>query len=171
MARQWRNSIKCNSLPVKVVMRQDKSLARPKLKGRLTVNSHITQIPFMQIQLTPGNVRSTAALRVFVAEKLDRLTKMVGDILSARVVFNRAKTAEAGAEFRVKVRLAVRGKDIFASDRDGNLYAAIDKVTAKLARLLRKRKTRLLQKRESRSRSAARRHEAALLLAFYQPGI
>lgn len=121
----------------------------------------------MQIQLTSGNVRSTAALRGFVAEKLDRLTEMVGGILSAHVVFNRAETAAAGSQFCVKVRLAVRGKDVFASDRDGDIYAAIDKVSAKLARRLRKRKTRLLDKRESGSRAAAQsRDEAALVRAF-----
>jgi putative sigma-54 modulation protein len=109
----------------------------------------------MQIHLNPRNVGASDALRNFVSEKLSRLGEMVGDILSAHVVFQRVDTAAADGHFSVKVRLAVPGKDVFASDRDGDLYAAIDKVSAKLARRLRKRKTRLLEKRASRVRDAA----------------
>ena len=120
----------------------------------------------MQIHLNPRNVSVTAALRGFVSEKLDRLAEMAGDILSAHVVFKR-DTAAADSHFCVKMRLAVPGKDVFASDRDSDLYAAIDKVSAKLARRLRKRKTRLLDKRESRARAAAQsRDDLALTHAF-----
>jgi CheY-like chemotaxis protein len=70
------------------------------------------------------------------------------------------------------VQLAVPGKDVFASDSDGDLYAAIDKVRAKLARRLRKRKTRLLNGREKWARTTARRRdEDALTEAFAQTKI
>ncbi len=124
----------------------------------------------MQIHLNPRNISITAALRGFLSEKLDRLGEMVGDILSAHVVFQRADTAAVARQFSVKVRLAVPGKDVVASDHDGDLYAAIDKVSAKLARRLRKRKTRWLDKRESRAREAARRRDEHALTRAFQPG-
>jgi len=121
----------------------------------------------MQIHLNPRNVRITSSLRDFVAEKLARLGGMVSDIVQAHVVFKRTDTAAKESHFSVNVRLAVPGKDVFASDSDGSLYAAIDKVSAKLARRLRKRKTRLLDKSESRARAAARSgDELALAQAF-----
>lgn len=101
----------------------------------------------MHIHLDPRNVSLSAALQDFVTEKVGRLGEMVKDILSAHVVFQRADSAAANGHFSVKVHLAVPGKDVVASDRDGDLYAAIDKVSAKLARRLRKRKTRWLKRR------------------------
>jgi len=47
--------------------------------------------------------------------------------------------------FEVKVHLAVPGPDIHAEDRESTLYAAIDKVTDKLAGQLRKRKTKMVE--------------------------
>ncbi len=126
----------------------------------------------MKIHLDPSNVSASSSLRSFVSEKLDRLGEMVADILSAHVVFKRDNTPSADSHFRVKVRLAVPGKDVFASDRAGDIYSAIDKVSAKLARRLRKRKTRLLDKRERRARAAAKsRDELSLAHAFQlEPG-
>jgi len=123
----------------------------------------------MQIHLNPRNVSITTALRGFVSEKLDRLGEMVGDILSAHVVFQRADTAAVSRHFSVKVRLAVPGRDVVASDHDGNLYAAIDKVSAKLARRLRKRKTRWLDQRERQARAAARNRDDQAIAGAFQP--
>lgn len=126
----------------------------------------------MQIHLNPRNISLTGALRGFVSEKLDRLDELAGDILTAHVVFQHADTAAADRRFCVKVHLAVGGKDVFASDLDSDLYAAIDKVSSKLARRLRKRKTRLLDQRESRSRAAARsRDDQAMTDAFMKTKI
>lgn len=126
----------------------------------------------MQLHLNPRNVGITDALRDFVSEKLVRLNELAGDIVTAHVVFQHADTAAADRRFCVKVRLAVGGKDVFASDLDGDLYAAIDKVSAKLARRLRKRKTRLLDQQESRSRDAARsRDDQAMADAFVKTKI
>ena len=101
----------------------------------------------MQIHLSPRNVRLTGAIHAYVAEKIMRLEDIASEILAAHVVLVHDEQAEAGSNYCVKVHLAIAGPDIHASDVDADLYAAIDKISDKLARQLRKRKTRLVDKR------------------------
>ena len=101
----------------------------------------------MQIHLSPRNVRLTVAIHAYVADKIMRLEDIASEILAAHVVLVHDEQAAAGSYFCVKVHLAIAGPDIHASDVDADLYAAIDKVSEKLARQLRKRKTRLVDKR------------------------
>jgi putative sigma-54 modulation protein len=101
----------------------------------------------MQIHLSPRNVRLTGAIHGYVAEKIMRLEDMATEILAAHVVLVHDEQAASGSYFCVKVHLAVAGPDIHATEVDGDLYAAIDKVSDKLAGLLRKRKTRLVDQR------------------------
>ena len=60
----------------------------------------------------------------------------------------------------MKVHIAIAGPDIHAEEHDGDLYAALDKVTDKLARQLRKRKTRLSDKRRSTAQRTAERRKS-----------
>jgi putative sigma-54 modulation protein len=110
----------------------------------------------MQIHLSPRNVPLSAAIHAYVAEKIMRLEDIASQILAAHVVLVHDEGVAAGGTFCVKVHLAIAGPDIHASDVDGDLYAAIDKVSDKLARQLRKRKTRLVDKRRKASPKAKR---------------
>jgi putative sigma-54 modulation protein len=110
----------------------------------------------MQIHLSPRNVRLTGAIHGYVAEKITRLEEMATEILAAHVVLVHDEQAASGSYFCVKVHLAVAGPDIHATEVDGDLYAAIDKVSDKLAGLLRKRKTRLVDQRRKSSPKASR---------------
>ncbi len=103
----------------------------------------------MQIHLSPRNVRLSGAIHAYVAEKIMRLEDIASSILAAHVVLVHDESAVAGGRFCVKVHLAIAGPDIHATDVDGDLYAAIDKVSDKLARQLRKRKTRRVDKRRT----------------------
>src|SRR5436190_497287 len=100
----------------------------------------------MQIHLSPRNVPLSDAIHAYVAEKIMRLEDIAGNILSAHVVLMHDESTATGS-YCVKVHLAIAGPDIHASEVDAVLYAAIDKVSDKLARQLRKRKTRLVDKR------------------------
>lgn len=111
----------------------------------------------MQIHLSPRNVRLTGAIHAYVAEKIMRLEDIASEILAAHVVLVHDEQAASGRYFCVKVHLAVAGPDIHASDVDGDLYAAIDKISDKLARQLRKRKTRIVDKRRKSSPKESRR--------------
>ena len=109
----------------------------------------------MQIHLSPRNLRLTGAIHAYVAEKIMRLEDLASEILAAHVVLVHDESAATGS-FCVKVHLAIAGPDIHASDVDADLYAAIDKVGDKLARQLRKRKTRLVDKRRKSSPKESR---------------
>lgn len=100
----------------------------------------------MQIHLSPRNIRLNAAIHGYVAEKIVRLEDIASEILAAHVVLLHDERAATGRSFCVKAHIAIAGPDIHASAVDGDLYAAIDKISDKLARQLRKRKTRLVDK-------------------------
>ena len=112
----------------------------------------------MQIHLSPRHLTLTAALHGFVAEKIAHLESISADILAAHVVLLHDEDKHPDRAYCVKVHLAVPGPDVHAEDFDADLYAAIDKVTAKLAQLLRKRKTKRLDgKKHKIQRSVERR--------------
>ena len=111
----------------------------------------------MQIHLSPRNVRLTPALHRYAAEKIEHLETLCANIVAAHIVLLHDDTAKPAARYNVKVHLALAGPDIHADEHDADLYVALDKVTDKLARQLRKRKTRLTDKRRSTAQRAAER--------------
>jgi len=59
------------------------------------------------------------------------------------------------------MRLSVRGPDLFAEDRESDLYAAIDQVTKKIEQQIRKRHGKLKAKKHRvAARSKSRRQES-----------
>ena len=111
----------------------------------------------MQIHLSPRNVRLTAAIHSHAAGKIEHLEELCAEIVAAHVVLMHDDAAKPASRYSVKVHLAVAGPDIHAEEQDADLYAALDKVTEKLARQLRKRKTRLNDKRRSTAQRTAER--------------
>ena len=114
----------------------------------------------MQIHLSPRHLRLTAAIHRHTADKVLQLEELTDQIVAAHVVLMREAGRNRGKLFRVKVHLALSGQDIHADDSDADLHAALDKVTAKLARQLRKRHTAMIDKRrqtKQRAREKARR--------------
>ena len=95
------------------------------------------------------------ALRRFAREKISSVSRFANDALAADVVLRR----QAGAKerFSASARLAVPGRDIHGRAVASNLYVAIGKLVGKLARLSRKRKTRLAKtfKHPGRSETSA----------------
>jgi len=107
----------------------------------------------MHIHLSPRHITLTGAIHSFVAEKLSHLETITDDILAAHVVLLHDETKTK--KNVVKVHLAVPGPDIHAEDAGADLYAVIDKVTTKLARQLRKRKTRIISTKKHKTQLAA----------------
>ncbi len=103
----------------------------------------------MHIHLSPRHLILTGAINNFVVEKISSLEHISEQIIAAHVVLIHDEAQDPSTEHRVKVHLAVPGKDIHAECADLDLYAAVDGVTHKLARQLRKRKTRLQDKKKS----------------------
>jgi len=100
----------------------------------------------MQIHLSPRHLTLTASIHSYVADKITHLEEISSEIVAAHVVLIHDKKTDPAEQHCIKVHLAIPGKDIHAQDVDADLYAAIDKVTANLARQLRKRKTKIQDK-------------------------
>jgi len=108
----------------------------------------MTNLP---IHITTHHLSASNALHRFAREKISSVCRFANDALAADVVLRRHGGAKE--RFSASARLALPGRDIHGRAVAGNLYAAIGKLVAKLARLSRKRKTRLAKTFEHPGRS------------------
>ena len=92
----------------------------------------------MQINITGHHIEVTPALRAYVTEKLQRISRHFDHVISIDVILkveNHHKQAEA------KVNAA--GKPMFAQESDSDRYAAIDGLVDKLDKQVRRYKDRV----------------------------
>jgi putative sigma-54 modulation protein len=105
------------------------------------------------IHVTPHHLHLSPALNDFIRIKVCGLSRFAGDIVAAEVVLR----GQSGVDqsFSVSGRLALPGRDVHAHATHADLYGAINRLVARLARLSRKRKTRLgnLFRRPGRKRN------------------
>jgi putative sigma-54 modulation protein len=111
----------------------------------------------MKIHMIPIRFELTEAIRAFAALKLSHLDVITDAVCGAAVVLSQEPCAQPGERFTAKVHLAVPGKDVHAEETSSDIYAAIDGVQSKLARQLRKRKTRLRDGATRRTQRARER--------------
>ena len=98
----------------------------------------MTNLP---IHITTHHLSLSGALYRFARKKISSVCRFANDALAADVVLRRHGGAKE--RFSASARLALPGRDIHGRAVAGNLYTAIGKLVVKLARLARKRKTRL----------------------------
>ena len=108
----------------------------------------MTNLP---IHITTHHLSASDGLRQFAREKISSVCRFANDALAADVVLRRHSGAKE--RFSASARLALPGRDIYGRGVATNLYAAIGKLVARLARLARKRKTRLSKRFEHPGRS------------------
>lgn len=104
----------------------------------------------MQINITGHHVDVTAALRAYTIEKLQRISRHFDHVISINVILkvdNHQQQAEATVH--------AAGKSLFAQQSNGDMYAAIDGLSDKLDKQVRRYKNRL------RSHNATRPDHAA----------
>lgn len=91
----------------------------------------------MQIEISGQNVDVTQALRAYVTEKLERLTRHFDNLTGVHVVLRLEKI-----EHTVEGTVSVGGRTnpIHAEAADEDMYAAIDKLADKLDRQVRRHK-------------------------------
>lgn len=97
----------------------------------------------LPIHITPHHLSLSPALRDFVRMKLAKVPRFASDVLAADVVLRRHRGTANGKQFSASARLALPGRDIHGSATHADLYSAVVKLVATLARRSRKRKTRL----------------------------
>jgi len=117
----------------------------------------------MKFILTTHNVTLTKAIEDHVLSRIDKLEHFNRWAIDARVTLEHDNTKAQERQFKCSIRLGVRGPDLYAEDQDGDLYAAIDKVTKKIEQQIRKRHNKTKARRHTEaSRTKRMRQEAQL---------
>jgi putative sigma-54 modulation protein len=117
----------------------------------------------MKLILSTHNVTLTKAIEEHVLDKLDKLERLDQRVVDARVTLEHDHTRAPDKQFSSSIRLAVRGPDLFAEDRESDLYAAIDIVAKKIEQQIRKRQNKIkARKHKVAARSKKTRQESTL---------
>jgi ribosomal subunit interface protein len=94
----------------------------------------------MKFILSTHNVTLTDAIEQHVLERLEKLEHIDRWLLDARVTLEKDHTAHSPEkQFKCGIRIGVRGNDLYAEDRNSDLYAAIDSTTKKLEGQIRRK--------------------------------
>ena len=102
----------------------------------------------MQIHLSPRHIRLTAAIHQHAVGVIAQVEDLA-EIEAAHIVLIHDEAGKPDYRFCAKVHLAVRGPDIHGEAHAATIHVALDAVADKLARQLRKRKTKMKDKRRS----------------------
>ncbi len=89
----------------------------------------------MQLNLTGHHIDLTDALRAYAEEKLGKLERFFDKVGNVHVVLSVEKNRQ-----KAEATMHVNGADLFANAEDENMYAAIDALSDKLHRQLKKHK-------------------------------
>ena len=96
------------------------------------------------------HVEVTPALRGYVEGKMERIRRHFDKLIEADVLLS----VEDKLRQRAEVTLRVSGTQLFAECVDGDMYAAIDALSDKLDRLVKKRKEKITDHHAVEGRSA-----------------
>jgi putative sigma-54 modulation protein len=104
----------------------------------------------MKLILSTHNVTLTDAIEQHVLEKLEKLEHIDRWLLDARVTLEKDHTAHSPAkQFKCGIRVGIRGNDLYAEDREADLYAAIDLTIKKLSQQVRKKHNKAKAKKHT----------------------
>ncbi|MEE9574831.1 MAG: ribosome-associated translation inhibitor RaiA [Gammaproteobacteria bacterium] len=92
----------------------------------------------MQINITGHHVDITAALRAYVEEKFERLERHFDNMTNVHVILEVVKERQ-----KAEATIHVSRGQVYADSEDENMYAAIDSLTDKLDRQIKKHKEKL----------------------------
>jgi len=115
----------------------------------------------MEIHLSARHLKLTGANRAYITEKLSYLEHVTDDIIGVHAVILFDENKSPTKQFLLKVHIGVPGPDIHIEQYGRDLYEAIDKIENKLARQLRKRKTKNQEKKRhdlQKKRERAKRY-------------
>jgi len=101
----------------------------------------------MNIHVIPRRLHLSDPICDFAAETIGHLESINHAILGAAVVLSRETSSRRGSRYCARVKLNLPGRSVHAAEAASDLYSALDVVQSKLARQLRKRKTRFNDRR------------------------
>ncbi len=100
----------------------------------------------MQINITGHHVEVSPALRAYVTEKMQKLTRHFDQVKSINVILNVEKLQQ-----QAEATVYAGGRTIFATDTATDMYASIDGLIDKLDRQVRRHKDRITKHHQSRT--------------------
>ncbi len=92
----------------------------------------------MQINITGHHVDVTPALRAYVTEKMQKITRHFDQVNSINVILNVEKLQQ-----QAEATVSAAGRTLFATDTASDMYASIDGLVDKLDRQVRRYKDRI----------------------------
>jgi putative sigma-54 modulation protein len=116
----------------------------------------------MNMILSTHNVTLTKAIEDHIISRINKLEHLDHFAIDARVTLEHDKTKAPERQFSCSMRLSVPGPDLFAEDRESDLYAAIDIVAKKLEQQIRKRRSKYQARKRKSARTKRTRQEAGL---------
>ena len=129
-----------------------------------TMNS-ATALISVPIHITAHHVHLSESVHEFLKSKIAAVARLSKDVRAIDIVLRRT-TDPGNKRFAGSVRIALPGRDIHSHAAAQDLYVAIGLVSEKLARRMRKRKTRLSKTYGARAearRSRGTRYAAPML--------
>ena len=103
----------------------------------------------MQLSVTGHHIEVTASLRAYIQKKLERIVRHFDQVIDAHCVLTVEKLDQ-----KAEATLHVSGSSIHADAIDADMYAAIDALTDKLDRLIKKHKEKRIDHRAVEGRIA-----------------
>jgi putative sigma-54 modulation protein len=111
----------------------------------------------MNLTISGHHLEVTPALREYVINKLDRVTRHFDQVVDITVLLTVEKQKEKERRQRAEVNLHVKGRDIYVEHASEDLYAAIDQLVDKLDRQVCRHKDRV----QDHHHATAKRFEAS----------
>mgnify|MGYP003555785598 FL=1 len=97
----------------------------------------------MNLTISGHHLEVTPALREYVINKLDRVTRHFDQVVDITVLLTVEKQKEKERRQKAEVNLHVKGRDIHVEHANEDLYAAIDQLVDKLDRQVCRHKDKL----------------------------
>jgi putative sigma-54 modulation protein len=97
----------------------------------------------MNLTIRGHHLEVTPALRAYVMNKLQPVTRSFDQVVDVVVLLTVEKTKEKHLQQRAEITLHLKGRDIFVEKSSADMYAAIDEMMQTLCRVVRDHKHHL----------------------------
>ena len=110
----------------------------------------------MNLTISGHHLEVTPALRSYVTNKLDRISRHFDQVVDIKVLLTVDNLKEKDLRQRAECNIHVKGRDLFAESAHADLYADVDELADKLDRQVLKHK----EKSNEHTRESVK-HQAA----------
>jgi putative sigma-54 modulation protein len=97
----------------------------------------------MNLTISGHHLEVTPALRSYVTDKLDRISRHFDQLVDVKVLLSIENQTEKERRQKAECNIHVKGNDMFAESAHHDLYAAVDDLVDKLDRQVVRHKNRI----------------------------